>query len=354
MDNKKIITATIIVVVLTIIIVIISHSLRNKPDQEFGSDKNYQEQLNKSASLLGLSASNHEAIKKYFSGDKAFNKEKIKQHFTDTIVNQDTLDFFRYMDDLFKDSQDLNDNLNRARQYLYSVLPAEQAQLMLDLYNKYLTLQIDYYKKKSDKEPPRTPEEAIANLYELQESRRAIFGRESADMIFGNSVRAEEYTIRRNAIITDSNMTGLEKERKLSILSESIWGEDTAPFEVNITPYQQYQSKLQLYSKDLSELRTEEEKEALRQQLQRQTLSAKDIQKLADVDRELAEEKKTKEQYYAREKEILNDPSISQETKDMKIRELQDATFGEEAEAFRRGQAIQKETERLTKSLRTH
>jgi hypothetical protein len=34
-------------------------------------------------------------------------------------------------------------------------------------------------------------------------------------------------------------------------------------------PYQQYQGKLQLYSKDFSELRTEEEKEALRQELQR-------------------------------------------------------------------------------------
>lgn len=354
MDNKKIITATTIVVVLTIIIVIINHTLRNKSDQEFGSDKAYREQLNKSASLLGLGASDQEAVRKYFSGGKDFGKEKIKQHFTGTIVNEDTLDFFRYMDDLFKNSKDLNDNLNSARQYLYSVFPPEQAQLMLELYRKHLTIQIDSYDSKRDKEIPQTPEEAIANLYKLQESRRAIFGRENADIIFGNSVRAEEYTIRRNAIITDSNMTGLEKERKLSILNESIWGTDTAPFEVNTTPYQQYQGKLQLYSKDFSELRTEEEKEALRQQLQRQTLSAEDIQKLADVDRELAEEKKTKEQYYAREKEILNDPSISQETKDMKIRELQDATFGEEAEAFRRRQTIQKETELLTKGSLTH
>jgi hypothetical protein len=38
----------------------------------------------------------------------------------------------------------------------------------------------------------------------------------------------------------------------------------------------------------------------------------------------------------------------------MKIRELQDATFGEEAEAFRRRQAIQKETERLIKPSLTH
>jgi Proteobacterial lipase chaperone protein. len=354
MDNKKIITATIIVVVLTIIIIIINHSLRNKSNQEFSSDKAYREQLNKSASLLGLSTSNHEAIRKYFSDDKDFSKEKIKQHFTDAIVNEDTLNFFWYMDDLFKDSKDLNDNLNRARQYLYSVFPPEQAQMMLDLYNKHLTLQIDYYNKKKDTEITRTPEEAIANLYKLQESRRAIFGRENADIIFGNSVRAEEYTIRRNAIITDRNMAGLEKERKLSILNESIWDTDSAPFEVNTTPYEQYQEKLQLYSKDLSELRTEEEKEALRQQLQRQTLSAEDIQRLTDVDRELAEEKKTKEQYYALEKEILDDPSISQETKDMKIRELQDATFGEEAEAFRRRQAIQKETERLTKSSPNH
>jgi hypothetical protein len=38
----------------------------------------------------------------------------------------------------------------------------------------------------------------------------------------------------------------------------------------------------------------------------------------------------------------------------MKIRELQDATFGEEAEAFRTWQTIQKETELLIKGSLTH
>ena len=65
-------------------------------------------------------------------------------------------------------------------------------------------------------------------------------------------------------------------------------------------------------------------------------------QRLEEVDRAIAEEEMIKEQYFTREKEILNDPDLSEKEREKRIRELQDATFGEEADAFRRGQAIEK------------
>jgi lipase chaperone LimK len=346
MHKKKIITVIVIIVFLTIIMIILNHFLL----EDIDSDENYRSQLLRSELSKGWKNISNEDIRKYLAGDKDFSNQKVMNHFTGTVVNHDTLDFFRHMDELFQDSKDLADNLEKARKYLYSVLPSQQAGEMLDLYNKYLTIQIDYRDPKRGKETPRNPEEAIVNLYKLQEDRRAIFGRENADIIFGAEVKSNEYFIRRNAVIADSNMTGLEKERKLGILNESMWGSAAAPFEENITAYERYQDKLNLYSNDLSALRTEKEKEAFRQQLQRQTLSGEQIQGLADVENQAAEEKKTNEQYYAREKEILNDTSISQETKDMKIRELQDATFGEEANAFRRGQIMQKASEQNVKT----
>ncbi|MGD0022576.1 MAG: lipase secretion chaperone [Smithellaceae bacterium] len=354
MYKKKIITSIAIIFCLAIIIIIPNHFLRKDTGLKSLSDENYRDQLLKSELSKGWKDISNEDARRYLVGNKDFSNQKAKNSFADTVVNNDTLAFFIHLDELFQDSKDFADNLEKARKYLYSVLPPQQAGEMLDLYKKYLTIQFDYHDPKKSREISRTPEEAIANLYKLQEDRRAIFGKEKADIIFGAEVKSNEYFIRRNVVIADSNMTGLEKERKLGILNESMWGSATAPFDENKTAYELYQDKLNLYSNDFSALRTEEEKAAFKQQLQRETLSPEQIQSLADVESQVAEEKKIREQYFAQEKEILNDPSITQETKDMKIRELQDATFGEEAEAFRRGEAIQKETEQFTKGSLTH
>lgn len=350
MYKKKIITVTVIIVFLTIIIIILNHFLRKDTGQESVSDENYRAQLLKSGISNGWKDISNDDMRKYFTRDKDFNKRKVKDQFSSALVNHDTLNFFQYMDDLFKDSKDLTDNMEKARKYLYSVLPPQQANQMLDLYETYVNYQIDLQPKLMEFVKAGTPDEALANLSRLQEYRRVVFGKEIADIIFGASQKAEEYSIRRNMIITDNNMYGFEKERKLSILNETMWGSETMPFDENLTPCARYQEKLRLYNDDLAALRTEEEKEALRQQLQRQTLYPEQIQALADVDLQLAEEKKTNDQYYVREKEILNDPNITQETKDMKIRELQDATFGEEADAFRRGQIMQKAEEQYVKA----
>jgi hypothetical protein len=350
MQKKKIITVTVIIVSLTIIIIILNHFLRKDTGQESVSDENYRAQLLKSELSKGWKDISNEDMEKYFASNKDFNKQKAKDQFSSAVVNHDTLNFFQYMDDLFKDSKDLTDNMEKARKYLYSVLPPQQADQMLDLYKTYLNYQIDFQSKLGEWIKAETPEESLGTLSRLQEHRRVVFGREIADIIFGPSEKAEEYSIRRNMILGDNNMYGLEKERKLRILNEAMWGSETMPSEENLTPYARYQEKLQFFNNDLAALRTEEEKEALRQQLQRQTLFPEQIQALADVEIQIAEEKKTNDQYYVREKEILNDPNITQETKDMKIRELQDATFGEEADAFRRGQIMQKAEEQYAKA----
>jgi len=89
-------------------------------------------------------------------------------------------------------------------------------------------------------------------------------------------------------------------------------------------------------------LRTEEEKQAFLQHLRMEVFDPVQRQRLEQVDRAIAEEKMIKEQYLAKEREILNDPNLSEKEREKRIRELQDATFGEEADAFRRGQAIEK------------
>jgi hypothetical protein len=84
--------------------------------------------------------------------------------------------------------------------------------------------------------------------------------------------------------------------------------------------------------------------------LQRQTLSPEQIQALADAENQVAEGKKIEEQYFAQEKEIMNDPSLDQEGKESKIRDLQDKKFGEGADTFRQGQIMQKTEEQYVKA----
>jgi hypothetical protein len=327
-----------------------NYFLRKDTIQESVSDETYRAQLLKSELSKGWKDISNDDMRKYFASDKNFNKRKVKDQFSSAVVNHDTLIFFQYMDDLFKDSKDFTDNMEKARKYLYAVLSPDQANQMLDLYKTYLNYQIDLQPKLMEFVKAGSPDEVLANLSRLHELRRAAFGKEVADIIFGPSEKAEKYSIRRNMIATDINMYGLEKERKLSILNDAMWGSETMPFDENFAPYARYQDKLHLYNNDLAALRTDDEKEALRQQLQRQTLSPEQIQALVDVESQVAEGKKIEEQYFAQEKEIMNDPSLDQEGKESRIHELQDKTFGEEADAFRRGQIMQKTEEQYVKA----
>ena len=147
MQKKKIITVTVIIVFLTVIIIILNHFLRKDTGQESVSDENYRAQLLKSELSNGWKNISNEDMRKYLANDKDFNKQKVKDQFSSAVVNHDTLNFFQYMDDLFKDSKDLTDNMEKARQYLYSVLPPQLANQMLNLYKTYLNYQIDFHSK---------------------------------------------------------------------------------------------------------------------------------------------------------------------------------------------------------------
>jgi len=274
-----------------------------------------------------------------------FGNKKIREDFSSDIVNEHTLNFFLFLDDICKSSVDLADNLEKARQYLYSVLPPETADKMLKLYEIYLNYQIGLQDKM--KELGMTTD-LLDNLSKLQDYRRAVFGKENADIIFGASVEAQEYAIRRNAIVYEDNLYAAQKEQLLKELNSDMWGDELTA-DADVPAYTRYQEKLQFYKKDMAELRTEEEKQTFLQHLRMEVFDPVQRQRLEQVDRAIAEEKMIKEQYLAKEREILNDPNLSEKEREKRIRELQDATFGEEADAFRRGQAIEKGAQQFKK-----
>jgi len=338
MKKKKIITLAIGVALILVLMIIAVHLIWEKKGfQGHIIDKSYQTKLQDSA--LDYRQEN-------------FGTQKVREDFSSDIVNEHTLNFFMYLDEICKSAEDLADNLARARQYLYSVLSADTADKMLNLYEIYLNYQIGLQDKLKEWGMPTTPGQALEHLAMLQDYRRAVFGKEIADIIFGASVEAQEYTIRRNTIFYDANLYAAQKEQLLRELNNDMWGDELTS-DANITEYTRYQQKLQFYTKDISELRTEEEKQAFLEHLRMEVFSPVQRQRLEEVDRAIAEEEMIKEQYFAKEKEILNDPDLSEKEREKRMRELQDATFGEEADAFRRRQAIQKGAEEFIKKGKT-
>ncbi len=285
-------------------------------------------------------------IRAFYEGAD-FSDENVRSYFVDRVVNSYTLKFLKFMDERFNDSKDLADHLERSRQYLYAVLPSRSAGEMLELYKTYLNHQMDLEGKVRKLGLPSSVNEAIADLHDLQEYRRNIFGKEIADELFGAGVKAAEYPLRRSAIMNDRELYGAEKEYRLRQLDRDMWGDEADSVGDNVLPYTRYQEKIQIYQRDLSEMRSEEEKQAKIREFRREIFTPDQVRRLDEVDRTLANEKKREEDYFASESLIKNNSGLSEQEQEKRIRDLQDRTFGEKADAFRRGQAIKAGMEQL-------
>jgi lipase chaperone LimK len=271
-----------------------------------------------------------------------FNEGNVDEYFANSIINPYTLKFFLSLDEKFKDSKNLEDHLERVRQYLLSIMSADEAEKLFAVYKTYMNYQIGLMEKTKAWGTPSSPEDAIAYLHKLQEYRREIFGKEAADALFGTSVKAQEYPLRRSTIIGDKDLYGAAKEKKLKELNKNMWGEEADAVEAYTKPYTKYQEKLQIYEKDLAELPSDSAKQEMIQKFREEIFTPDQVQRLDEVDKVIEQEKKKEEDYYARERRIKGDPNLDSEGKAKKIEELQNDTFGEEADAFRRRQAIEK------------
>ncbi len=235
------------VMMVLVLMIVVAHLVKKKKEfQGHIIDKSYHAKL-------------HDSKLDYRKEN--FGKEAVREDFSSDIVNEHTLNFFMYVDEICKSSVDLADNLEKARQYLYAALPRETAGKMLKLYETYLNYQIGLQDKLREWGMPTASQESLDGLARLQEYRRAVFGKEIADIIFGASVEAEEYSIRRNAIFYDDNLYAAQKEQLLRELNNDMWGDELTT-DANISDYTRYQEKLQFYKKDISQLRTDGSKTA--------------------------------------------------------------------------------------------
>ena len=286
-------------------------------------------------------------MKEYFSKNQFMSgTEDPNKYFSTAIANPNTVKYFKYLQMHIKASN-LEDHLKEVDKYLHSIMEPTKADEMFSLYKKFCNYEIALAAKIQKWPHPKTADELIRYLQDIHEYRRGTFGAEIADAMWGIEVKGQEYNIRKGAIVHDANLYGIEKEKKLSLLNDEMWG--TGPENIEGPPqtdpekYTGYQEKQAIYQKDLQELPTEQRLEKIKE-FRKEYFSPDQIARLERVDTELETDRKKESDYYVQEKEIMNDPSIAADQKAEAIRELQNSTFGEEAEAFRRRLNIEKST----------
>lgn len=270
-----------------------------------------------------------------------FGQENAKDYFKDGVVNPYTIKFFMFLDENFKEFDNKKDLLENVRKYLLSIMPAETADKIFALYEKFVTYELTLGEKAGKWGMPKTTDQAVDFLHKIQDYRREVFGKEVADGLFGAAVKAEEYPLRRGAILGDKSLYGVEKEKKLKQLNEDMWGEEAEKVDAYAEPYIRYREKLAMYEKDLSEMNDDQKKAQIRT-LREQVFTEDQIQKLEDVDKIIAEGEKKEKDYKAAESSILNDPNLSNTEKENKVQELQNQMYGGEADALRRRMAIER------------
>jgi len=270
--------------------------------------------------------------------------EDPRKYFSRDIVNVYTVRFFKFIQNQMEFIT-REKHLHEVKKYLNSVLDPQKAIEMFALYEKFLDYEIGLREKSKSWSQPRTTEELLMYLQNIHDYRREIFGDEIADAMWGAEVKAREYSIRKNAVMFDKDLYGAEKEKRIGELKQEMWGTDAAsledPPQTDPEKFSSYQERQAVYQKDLNEMTADQRLEKIKE-FRQELFSPEQVARLEKVDEELEADKRKEDDYYAREKEIMNDPSLDDDKKTEIIKELQDNTFGDQADAFRRRLIINK------------
>jgi len=262
---------------------------------------------------------------------------EIDRYFADSVVNHQTLRLFKALQSRFKE-MGYDEHIEAIRDYLYRTMNPRKAEEMFFLYKKYAAYERSLLLNPKRFLPPSSSRDALRYLNDLQKYRREIFGAETADRLFGFEVRTQEYKLRK-AIVLNENSYGAEKEKKLAKLRHDIWGESGSTFDEGSKSLDRYNVKLQLYAKDLGELNDDERAEKIRS-FRSEFFSEETVRRLERVDSEIAADIGRERTYRAREREKQTTPGLSEDERTKMIESLQKEIFGDDAETFRRREAI--------------
>jgi len=296
------------------------------------------------------SASSKESLSDGTAATKPPEQEGIELRalFSEGLINSyTTLNFFKHLEHKFRESTTLGEHFNAVKEYLLSEFSEKEAKKLFETYKEYLQCEMDLLDEYKGFAGVQSSEEAIEMLKQIQAFRRDRLGKELADKLFGTDVKAKEYAFRRAAIVKDDTLYGKEKEKRLAELNEAMWGDETATLDTHKNAYNQYQEKLQIYKKDLNAAGSPEARRAKIREFREEFFSPEVVAKFEEIDRQMAEKAEQEESYRKQAEAIRSSEELSEKAKERQLQSLQNEVFGDDAEAFRRREAIRKGREKL-------
>lgn len=274
----------------------------------------------------------------------------LKAMFRDGLINAyTTLNYFKHMEHLFRKSATPGEHLDSVKKYLFSQFPDSEAAILFETYRNYLQCEMDLAEEFKNLTSARSADEAIDVLKKIQEFRRERLGPELADKLFGADVKAKEYAFRRAEIVGDETLYGDAKTEMLKKLNTDMWGEDAEAVESHPNPYNRYREKMLIYKKDLDALGSEALKQEKIKEYRKAFFTPEVVERLDAVDRQIAAEKQKETLYREKEKQILESTGLTEESRQEKLKKLQDELFGDQSDAFRRSETMRLELEKLQK-----
>ncbi len=241
---------------------------------------------------------------------------------------------------------DYNECNLRIRLFLSEKFPPPGNERLLDLFRKYLRYEqamVDY------KLPDNISQRQRYEL--LRKKRRELFGDDDANLVFGLEEAKVNYTFDFDSFLKSTagqsgaqRIQGYEQMRKKSLGNYYNTVVEAEP------PFNRYDTELHLRENDLKRA-SSDQRSALTTELRTRYFGREGADRMAVVDREMAEEEKKETDYRAAEQQFLSqNPSLSQTEKDAKLSELRRKILGdEEAEAYARREAYNKFLEQQQK-----
>jgi len=286
-----------------------------------------------------------------FNEDSADSPEQgldLRKIFGEGLINSyTTLKYFKHLEHLFRKSTTLGEHFDEVKKYLFAQFSEKEAKTLFETYKAYLQCEMDLLEEFRNLTSAKSTEEAIETLKQIQEFRRDRLGAELADKLFGADVKAKEYAFRRADIVGDETLYGEAKEKMLKNLNEDMWGEDAQAIEEHPNDYNRYKEKLLIYKKDLDEIESGESRQARIKEFRTEFFTPEVVKRLDKVDQQIAGEKQNELNYREKEKKILENTGLTEETKNKKIEALQNEMFGDQADAFRRRETMRIELEKM-------
>lgn len=267
-----------------------------------------------------------------------------------SVINDDTLNEFKFLQHKFRKSLNLDDHLNKIKEYLLSAYDSDYAETVFETYKVWLECEMAVAAEFGGLSSIRSPQEISDKLKSIHELRKNNMGEKLADILYGADLDKKLYNLNLSSIVNNNELYGLEKETLIEELE--LAHPDT--YTYSDVPYDNYQQKLKLYDRDLNEVSSGHEREELIKQIREATLPPETVKKLEAIDDGVRQNQEKEELYTDRRNMILEDTTLSSNDKEDRLNQLRFEVFGTKgAQAKARMENLEKGYQKIISGLKT-